>query len=121
MTEFTKKEMFAQVIAMVNGEEVRATKEQLITFAEHEIELLNRKSGAARKPTKTQIENEIIKNNILDILADNDRPMTISDIMEDDRLKGLRNQKISALVTQLKKADKVVRTEDKKKAYFTLA
>ena len=117
----TKKEMFAQVIAMANGEEVTATVEEIVAFANHEIELLEKKSSSSAKPTKTQVENEGYKTAILEILAEADRPLTISEMMEDSRLEGLKNQRVSALVTQLKKAEQVVRTEDKKKAYFSLA
>lgn len=117
----TKKEMFAQVIAMANGTEISATREEIVAFAEHEIELLEKKSSGSSKPTKTQVENEGYKSAILEILAEADRPLTISEMMEDSRLEGLKNQRVSALVTQLKKAEQVVRTEDKKKAYFALA
>ena len=119
--KMTKKEMFNEIIAMATNEKMTVTKEEICEFVEHEIELLSHKSSATRKPTKTQIENETIKATMLDILTENDRPMTISDIMEDSRLAGFRNQKISALMTQLKNIGKVVRTEDKKKAYFTIA
>lgn len=116
----TKKEMFAQVIAMAKGEKVTATQDEIVSFAEHEIDLLNRKGSGSHKPTKTQIENEGYKASILEILAESDRPLTISEMMEDDRLEGLKNQRVSALVTQLKKGGQVIRTEDKKKAYFSL-
>ena len=36
-------------------------------------------------------------------------------------LAGLKNQRVSAIMTQLKNAEKVVRTMEKKKAYFSLA
>ena len=39
----------------------------------------------------------------------------------DEALVGLSGQKVSALLTSLKKEGKVVRTEDKKKAYFSVA
>ena len=114
----TKKEMFAQVIAMAKGEEVTATADEVVAFAEHEIELLSRKSSGSGKPTKNQIENEGYKQSILEILAENDHPMTISDLMEDSRLEGLKNQRVSAIVTQLKNAHLVKREVNKKKAYF---
>ena len=111
----TKKEMFAH-IAKINAEDL-----EIVNFCEHEIELLNRKKSSSSKPTKTQIENEGYKNSILEILAETDRPLTISEMMEDSRLDGLKNQRVSALVTQLKNTEQVIRTEDKKKAYFSLA
>ena len=48
--------------------------------------------------------------------------MTISEIMENcEGIAGLKNQRVSAIVTQLKNAGKVIRTEEKKKAYFSIA
>lgn len=119
--KMTKKDMFAQVIALANGEAIAVTPAEIVAFAEHEIELLTKKSSTGAKPTKTQLENEVHKASILAILGKHDEPMTISDIMEDELLTGLTNQRVSALMTQLKNAGQVVRTEFKKKAYFALA
>ena len=121
--KMTKKEMFAEIIKMMNGEISSVTESAVIEFAEHEIELLNKKSSSSSgKPTKTQLENEGYKEVILEALATADKPMTISELMEyADGLAGLKNQRVSALMTQLKNANKVVRTMEKKKAYFSLA
>ena len=119
----TKKEMFNEIIKMMNGEQMSVSAQAVIDFANHEIELLNKKSSSSSgKPTKTQLENEGYKEVILEALATADKPMTISEIMEyADGLAGLKNQRVSALMTQLKNAGKVIRTEEKKKAYFSLA
>lgn len=111
----TKKEMYL-FIADRNSE-----NEEIVNFCLHEIELLNRKSGTSRKLTKTQLENIEYKKAILEILAEKDKALTISEIMEDSRLDDLKNQRVSALVTQLKKEGKVIRFEEKRKAYFGLA
>ena len=121
--KMTKKEMFAEIIKMMKGENSSVTENAVIEFAEHEIELLNKKSSSGSgKPTKTQLENEGYKEVILEALATADKPMTISELMEyAEGLAGLKNQRVSALMTQLKNANKVVRTMEKKKAYFSLA
>ena len=121
--KMTKKEMFAEIIKMMKGETSSATESAVIEFAEHEIELLNKKSSSGSgKPTKTQLENEGYKEVILEALATADKPMTISELMEyAEGLAGLKNQRVSAIMTQLKNANKVVRTMEKKKAYFSLA
>ena len=121
--KITKKDMFNEIIKMMNGEQMSVSTQAVIDFANHEIELLNKKSSSSSgKPTKTQIENEGYKEVILEALATADKPMTISEIMEyADGLAGLKNQRVSALMTQLKNAGKVIRTEEKKKAYFSLA
>lgn len=121
--KITKKDMFNEIIKMMNGEQMSVSTQAVIDFANHEIELLNKKSSSSSgKPTKTQVENEGYKEVILKALATADKPMTISEIMEyTDGLEGLKNQRVSAIVAQLKRAGKVIRTEEKKKAYFSLA
>lgn len=80
--------------------------------------------SANRKPTKAQEENVTIKATILDVLKNAGKPLTIAEIQAgDETLAGLTNQKVSALLTQLgeKGTGEVVKTMDKKKAYFTVA
>jgi hypothetical protein len=83
-----------------------------------------RTKSTNRKPTKAQEENVTIKATILDVLREASKPLTITEIQaEDETLAGLTNQKISALLTQLgeKGTGEVVKTMDKKKAYFSVA
>ena len=54
----TKKEMFAMVIAVVNGSEVE-NKEEMLGFLNHEVELLEKKNSKSGQ-TKTQKENEVL-------------------------------------------------------------
>ena len=49
----TKKEMFVEIRNVV------ADNAEMVAFIDHEIELLSRKSGSPRKPTQTQIENDV--------------------------------------------------------------
>lgn len=113
--KITKREMFAMMMEKYNfTEEERA-------FIEHEIELLDKKKSGERKPTATQIANEGLKETIIAVLTGAE-PMTISDIIKaHEDLHELSTPKVSALVTQLVKAEKVVRIEEKRKAYFTVA
>lgn len=111
--KMTKREMFMAI------REVVANDTDMVEFIDHEIELLSRKHST-RKPTKTQIENEGIKEVILDALDGN--TYTIRELCNSKvELSSLTSQKVSALVTQLKKANLVVRTEIKGIAYFTKA
>ena len=113
--KITKKERFMELKEKV------ANCPELVEFLDHEIELLNKKENT-KTPSKTQIENENTKNVIVNVLTDLARPVTITELQEkDSTLATLSNQKISALLTQLVKDNKVVRTVDKKKAYFTIS
>ena len=82
---------------------------------------LTAKKNASRKPTKAQKENEDIKSAILEGM-ENGVAYTITDLIKTLPVcADLTNQRVSALVRQLKDADLVVRTEEKGKAYFTKA
>lgn len=84
------------------------------------MEQLEAKSNAPKKPTKAQEENEVIKAHILELLEDG-ASMTISEMMDaSETLGNMSNQRVAALVTQLKNAELVVRTIEKRKAYFSL-
>lgn len=115
--KMTIKDYFKEIIELAkeNG------RDDLVTFCEDRIDKLSRKSAnGEKKPTKTQIENEGIKEIILEVLADLENPATVSEIMTDGRIE-ISSQKLTTLLTQLRKAEKVVRTEEKGKAYYSLA
>ena len=108
----TKREYFAEIRNRV------ADNEELVAFVDHEVELLDRKnSRKSGKPTKAQVANEGIKGEILEYLADNGHAR-IADIAE---AVGQTPNKVNALVKQMKDAGTVVRTEEKRVAYFSIA
>jgi DNA-binding transcriptional ArsR family regulator len=88
----------------------------LIEFIDREMELLrNKRNKASGKPTKSQKENEGVKEQILETLAAG--RMTATEV---GNALGISVQKASALLRQLKEENKVVRIEEKKKVYFEL-
>ena len=117
----TKKEMFAMVQAVVKNATVE-NKAEMVAFIEHEIELLNKKSSKSGQ-TKTQKENEILKEELMVALTEMEKPVTISNFCEltSHPVGKLSNQKLSALLNQLVKAGRVVKTVEKKKSYFAVA
>jgi predicted transcriptional regulator len=93
----------------------------MVAFIEHELELLAKKNSADKKPTAQQVANDGIKQAILEAMEDN-RLYTITEIQKSvDECAELSNQRVSALMRQLKDAGLVARTEDKRKAYFSKA
>jgi hypothetical protein len=93
----------------------------MVAFIEHELELLAKKNSADKKPTAQQTANEAIKSAIIEGMEDN-RLYTITDLQKSiPELAELSNQKVTALVRQLKDANLVVKTEDKRKSYFSKA
>ena len=87
-------------------------------FIDHEIELLSKKSSRTA-PTKTQVENEKIKEKIVATLVELGKYATITEIQNANmELADLSNQKISALLKQLVDTNIIEKMIDKKKAYF---
>ena len=78
-----------------------------------------KKNSAERKPTATQKANEGYKEAILNFMEVG-KKYTITDLMKEVvELADLSNQRVSALVRQLKDNGLVERTEEKRKAYFS--
>ena len=118
-TKVTKKERFAQLMEIVNASQVENSAE-LVAFIEHEVELLNKKNSRSGKPTARQVENEEIKATILSVMERVGKPMTITQLLAEIGNSELSNQRVSALVTQLKDSGEVVRTVEKKVAFYSL-
>ena len=111
----TKKEMFAEIRNAV------ADNEEMVAFIDREIELLERKSKTSRKPTKTQLENDAYKADILTALAEVDKPVSIKELCEVcSSIAELSNQRITHMLTDLRKNGLVARSYVKKVAYFSL-
>lgn len=90
----------------------------VVDYAKHEIELLDNKKSSNTK-TKTQIENESIKNVIVATLTELAKFVTITELQSaNEELSQLSNQKISALLKQLVDTETIKKQIDKKKAYF---
>ena len=80
-----------------------------------------KKNSAERKPTANQTENANLKVAILGGMATG-KAYTITDLMKCiPELSDLSNQRVSAIVRQLKDEGSVTREEIKRKAYFTKA
>lgn len=111
--KMTKREMFEQIKR--NYDLTQAE----VDFIDHELELLAKKNSADKKPTKVQVENEGIKSEILEGMEVG-KAYTITDLIKEvPAVAELSNQRVSALVRQLVADGSVVRTEEKRKAYFT--
>ena len=118
----TKKDYFE----MIKG--VCADRTDIVDFCNHEIELLSRKNSKSGA-TKTQKENEIVANMLVEELAKIGKPITITDLMNTSETvknytlengNNLSNQKISAIFKQLVENQRIVKVVDKKKSYFSI-
>lgn len=121
--KITKREMFAQVIAMAEGREVTVSAEELVAFAKHEIELLEKKAGTkSKKEVATDAENVRLMEVIAETLAGAENPMTVSEVMgANAELGELSNQKVSALMKKLVDTGRVKKGAEKRKSVFSIA
>lgn len=93
----------------------------LVEFIEHELELLAKKNSAEKKPTAQQVANDAIKVAIIEGLERN-RLYTVTEVIKSvPACADMTNQRVSALLRQMVDAGTIVRTEEKRKAYFQLA
>jgi len=109
----TKREMFMAI------REVVADNTDMVTFIDHELELLDKKRSATRKPTKTQIENLTFKELIYDALVEAGEAITMKDIFDAvPDIEGLSTQRVTHILTALIKEGKVEREIIKKVRYY---
>lgn len=119
--KMTKRDYFNGLLGVLeNHKDSIENYEEFKAFIEREIELLNKKRSNS-KPTKTQIENEKIKEKILIAFEKIDEPVTITELAKMDGLTEYSSQKLSVLCHQLVDEHKVVNTKVKKVSYFKIA
>lgn len=116
--KITKRDNFNKLLTI---EEV-ARDEQLVEFINHELKLLDKKSAShSTAKTANQKANEEIKTKIVDALVQLGKS-TISELqVGSEEMAEYSNQKLSALLKQLVDSKQVIRTMEKKKAYFEVA
>lgn len=115
--KMTKKEMFTEILALVKD------NKEMTEFIEHEIELLDKKkANGSKKAQANKDANLKLANELFVALKELDKPVTISEFQKESTsgVAILSNQKISSLLRTLIADGLVVRTEEKKKAYFSV-
>lgn len=114
----TKRENFELIAKTIETMEIE-NKAEMLNFIAHEIELLEKKSSKSGQ-TKTQKENEILKEEIFAELSKLGEKVTVSEFQAVTRFTPPEffNQKISAMLNQMEKAGRVAKIVEKKKSYF---
>lgn len=115
----TKRDHFNALLAIP----AVAADAELVEFINHEIELLDKKNTAERKPTAKQVENAGFKSDILAWME----PATqyaAADVVKGVPsivAAGLSANRVTAMLTQLVNDGSLIRTEDKRKNFYSLA
>ena len=118
--KMTKKETINLLIDVLIGNKEVEDMQIFVDFLVHERELLEKKSSNSGQ-TKTQKENELVKEKIVNALGVIGKFVTITELQEqNEEMANYSNQKLSALLKQLVDSNVVARQVDKKKAYFKL-
>ena len=118
-TKLTKKDKFDMVLDLIPAENT-----ELVDFIKHEIELLEKKAnGSDKAKAKKNAENEKLKADLLVALAEYGEPVTVSDFHDKSpsAVAMLSTSKLTHLLTTLKEEGKVVRTEIKKRPFYSVA
>lgn len=113
----------AQKFAMIADIPEVKNNPMLAEFIAHEVELLSKKNSADKKPTAQQEANATIKAGVLGVMEANPKQLfTVSELLKKvpNLPDTMTNQRMSALVRQMVDAGQVKRTEDKRKAFFSL-
>ena len=113
----TKRERFAELRVLASG------NAELIAFIDHEVELLNKKNSADRKPTINQLDNVKIKKIIADNIGDKRYTITemIKALLNDTEWAEITCSRLTAVCTQMVESGMLVREVEKRKAYYRKA
>ena len=97
----------------------KISAKQMSEFADHEVELLDKKNSSDKKPTKQQEKNKQLAEEILACMVEKNlytvTEMTKFPISVENDLSA---SKITSLVGMLLKENRVEQIEDKRRAYF---
>jgi len=116
----TKRERFEMIKEIVLNAGI-ANEVEMVEFIDREIELLNKKRASGAKTANQKANDELVEK-LYKVLAEIGRPVTISELQkENEEFGAMSNQKVSALMKKLVDADRVIKTPDKKKSYFSIA
>lgn len=98
--------------------------ETIMAFIAHEKELLESKRGSLKKPTAEQEANKVLIKEVLAVMREANKAMTISEILAygGERLAGIKsNQHMNSLLIKMRASGDIERIYDKKTAKFQVA
>ena len=117
MERRTKKEMFNFIKSKMSD------YTEVIAFCDHELELLERKNSAERKPTVNQLDNKKIKKVVLEKIGTNSYTITeiIKNVLANTEWADLTCSRMTAIATQMAENGDLIREVVKRKAYYKKA
>lgn len=111
--KITKAQRFEEIKSYVQD------NAELVEFLENEIALLKKKNEN-RKPTPQQEENAKLAEEVYQVLAEADKPLSIKEITKaNPEWNEFSSQRVVQLIKKL--GDRVVKDYDKKTPVYTVA
>jgi Holliday junction resolvasome RuvABC DNA-binding subunit len=109
----------AETFTLTAGEETLTySAEEVVTKLTAMVEQLDKKASAPKKPTAKQVQAVGEAEEVYEALKALGKAVTVSELMEAvPELRKHSNQKVASLLRSMLDG-KVVRTEEKRKAYF---
>lgn len=126
--KLTKKEYFHMLDVIVD-QSATPNKDELKAFIAAQVKLLDNKKNTSEADKKKSAETSRLAENVLTVLASSEVPLTISEMLDSPLLATYKDgdkevktssQKLTSILTGLSNLHKVVRTMNKKKAYFSI-
>lgn len=112
--KITKREV---INAMLQESAIQAN-ETYVAYLQHELELMDNKR-VTKKETETQKANAVLKDRIVELLAELGKAVTISELQAYNAEMGsYSTSKLSAMMRQLIDEGRVEKTADKKRSVF---
>jgi len=115
----TQRENYAEIREIL----VSAGRDDLVEFVDGRVAQLDKKNSAERKPTAKQVENAGFKADIVAYMEPSVRYLSadLAKSVPSIVAAGISANRVTAMLTQLVNDGTLVRTEDKRKNYYSLA
>lgn len=115
----TQRDRYAEIREILAS----AGRDDLVEFVDGRVAQLDKKNSAERKPTAKQVENAGFKADIVAYMEPNTQYLSadITKGVPSIVAAGISANRVTAMLTQLVNDGTLVRTEDKRKNYYSLA
>lgn len=116
--KITQREYFNGLIAYLKGEETSFTVEDFVEFINGRIEVLDKKSTKTDSKKNAEVEANIAL--VFEALSATNGNVTVTELIKgaSNEVAEWSGQKVSAYLSKLEKAGKVVKTTEKKVSRF---
>lgn len=115
----TQRDRYAEIREIL----VSTGRDDLVEFVDGRVAQLDKKNSAERKPTAKQVENAGFKADIVAYMEPNTQYLSadITKGVPSIVAAGISANRVTAMLTQLVNDGTLVRTEDKRKNFYSLA